>query len=554
MRVEITTPPTSDPVSIAISPDGEKIAFVSSSRGRPMLWVRSIVTGEVRPLPGTDGASFPFWSPDSRSVGFYANERLNRIDIDGGSLRPIAFAPVGAGGTWSRDGDILYTLVPDGPISRVTDVVGQPVRHPGAEGGPRILPGFETGRGGHRFPQFLPDGRRFLYYVLDSGVRGVYVGTLDGPDRRHLFDADAAAVFVPPAEVIYVRAGTLFSQRVDPATLAFEGDAIVLADGVAVDWAGAAAVSASAAGAIVYRRADARLRQLVWVDRSGKTIGEAFPPDSANPLNPALSPDGRRLAVNRTVGGNSDIWVVDLDRRGALAKVTSAPTPDISPIWSPKDDLIVYGGSSTGSFDLWQVSTARPGEPRALLTRPLADVPLDWSRDGRFVLFRSQMDPVTGVDLWALPLDGADRTPIPVARSAADEHSGEFSPDTTWVAIESDETGRREIYLQGFPAAGTKIPLSTSGGTQPRWRPDGKELSYVAPDGQLMAVGLRFGSKGRSVEPTSPVPLFVTRVSSTPPGGSRQEYVLSPDGKRFLMNTLVEQANAPITLILRRRQ
>jgi eukaryotic-like serine/threonine-protein kinase len=201
MRVEITTPPTTDVVSMAISPDGEKLAFVASSDGRPRLWLRSMATGSARPLAGTDGASFPFWSPDSRSIGFFANEMVNRIDVDGGSLRALARAPVGAGGTWSGDGVILYTLVPDSPISSVSDTGANPAFLPGAA---------DRLQGGHRFPQFLPDGRHFLYYVADGAARGVYVGSLDGPDRTRLFDADAAAVFLPPGEVLFLRASTLY--------------------------------------------------------------------------------------------------------------------------------------------------------------------------------------------------------------------------------------------------------------------------------------------------------------------------------------------------------
>jgi len=289
-----------------------------------MLWLRSLVTGEARPLAGTDGPSFPFWSPDSRSIGFFANERVNRIDVDGGSLQALAPATVGAGGTWSREGVILFTGVPDAPISRVSAAGGETA----------LVPGSDRGKGGNRFPQFLPDGGRYLYYMADTAVRGVYVGTLDGPERRRLFDADAAAVFVPPAQMLFLRAGTLFGQRVDPATLALEGNAGQLAEGVAVDTNGAAAASGSSVGSLVYRTgAGNRLRQLMWVDRSGTQIGEAFTLDSAIPVNPALSPNGRQLAVNRAVAGNADIWVLDLGRRGASTKLTNAPTPDISPVW-----------------------------------------------------------------------------------------------------------------------------------------------------------------------------------------------------------------------------
>jgi hypothetical protein len=266
MRVEITTPPTTDQVSLALSPDGEKLAFVASSDGRPKLWLRSLVTGASRALPGTDGAVFPFWSPDSRSIAFFADDNLNRIDIDGGSPKVLAPAPVGAGGAWSRDGVIIYAPVPDAPILRVSE----------AGGGETPTPTSQALPGGNRFPQFLPDGRHFLYYMAGMPERGVYLGTLDGPERRRLFDADAAAVFAPPAHVLFVRTGTLFVQSFDLARYQLEGDPVPVAMGVNIDPVGAAAVSSSAVGAIAYRIGSAnRQRQLVWFDRSGQQVGDA---------------------------------------------------------------------------------------------------------------------------------------------------------------------------------------------------------------------------------------------------------------------------------------
>jgi serine/threonine protein kinase len=541
MRVEITTPPTTDVVSIALSPDGEKLVFVASSDGRPRLWLRSMSTGSARPLAGTDGASFPFWSPDSRSIGFFANEMVNRIDIDGGSLRALAGAPVGAGGTWSREGVILYTLVPDSTVSRVSDTGGD-----GA-----FLTGSAPGQG-QRFPQFLPDGRHFLYYVADTAARGVYVGSLDGPDRTRLFDADAAAAFVPPAEVLFLRAGTLFAQRFDPVKLALEGSAVPLAEGVAVDSFGVAAVSASGVGSIVYRLGSGnRQRQLLWVDRSGKQIGDARAPDPANALNPSLSPDGRVVAVNRTVGGNTDIWLLDL-ARDAFTRFTFGPRPEIAPVWSADGSRIAFAGSrDRPGFSLYEKPAATSDKESLLLDPPQSAVPTDWSRDGRFLLYRT-VDLQAGSDLWALPMDGSGK-PIPVAQTTFDERGGHFFPDGQWVAFESNESGRYEIYIQRFPDPSARILISSGGGLQPRFRPDGKELFYVAPDGRLMAVPLRFPSGGQTVEPDPPVALFVTRVASTLSAGSGEEYAVSADGQRFLMNAFVERAEHPITLVLNRQ-
>jgi serine/threonine protein kinase/dipeptidyl aminopeptidase/acylaminoacyl peptidase len=540
MRVEITTPPTTDLVSLAISPDGEKLVFVASSDGRPKLWLRSIVTGSSRPLIGTDGASFPFWSPDSRSIGFFVNDTVSRIDIDGGSRRVLARAPVGGGGTWNRDGVILYPTVPDSPIMRVSDVGGTPA----------LLPGSQPGQPGHRFPQFLPDGHHFLYYVADTAARGVYIGTIDGPDRRRLFDADAAAVFVPPAQVLFLRAGTLVAQRFDPARLALEGNAVPLAEGVAVDALGAAAVSASAVGSVVYRvGAGNRQRQLVWIDRSGKQVGEAHAPDSSTPLNPALSSNGRLLALNRTIAGNTDVWVLDLGR-DTFMRFTSDPAPEIFPLWSPDDSRIVFARSDGRGFKLYQKPTAAAGKASLLLDTDHTMVPSDWSRDGRFLLYRL-VDLEKGTDLWALPLDGSGQ-PFPVVKTGFDSLVGQFSPDGRWVAFESNESGRFEIYLQRFPTPATRTIVSTAGGLQPRFRADGRELFYIAPDGRMMAAPLRFSSDNQTVEPGAPVPLFLTRVNSTLIGGSGEEYIVSPDGQRFLMNAFTERTDLPITLVLNR--
>jgi Tol biopolymer transport system component len=539
MRVEMTTPPTTDPVSIALSPDGEKLAFVASSEGRPMLWVRSLLSGDASALAGTDGASFPFWSPDSRSIGFFASDRLKRIGIDGGSLRDLAPAPVGTGGTWNGDGVILFTSVPDAPISRVPEAGGEMIR---------FLPGSgPVGQSpGNRFPQFLPDGRRYLYYMAEAQIRGVYVGTLDAPERRRLFDADAAAVFVPPASILFLRAGTLFLQRLDMTTLALEGEARTIAKGVIVDSTGGIAASASLHGSIVFRVGDVnRQRQLAWFDRTGMQLGDPFPADGDNPLNPAISPDGRQVALSRTVGGNVDVWLQDLTRAGARTRVTSSPGPDIYPVWSP-DGRIAYAKSSANGFAVG-ATTVSGGVDSLVVDGPLADIPVDWSNDGRYLLYRTQ-GVEQNLDLWAIAADGGGK-PFPVAQSAADERTGEFSPDRRWVAFESNETGQFEIYVQPFPVAGTKTIVSTGGGRQVRWAPDGRELFYVAPDAGLMSVSLKPRADGQGLDAGRPAVLFRSRILGVPTGGSVVEYDVSRDG-RFLMNTLVEQTT-PMTLVLK---
>jgi len=547
---EITTPPTTDPASLAISPNGDWLAFVASSEGRSRLWLRSLRTGESKLLPGTDGAQFPFWKPDSRSIGFFASERVFRIDIDGGSLNEIARAQVAAGGTWNAAGDVLFPSVPDGPVARVSENGGTQVTTPGSVIQGQRRPG--EVQGGNRFPQFFPDGRRFLYYMADVGVRGVYVGSLDDPKRQRLLDADAAAILLPPDEILFFRAGVLYRQHFDYANLALEGEPVQVAQGIALDSTGAMAVSAAADRTIVYRSGTTnRLRQLAWRDRAGNPIGEAFPPDADNPINPTLSPDDRFVVEQRTVDGNSDLWHEDLNRPGVRSKITTTPLPEIAPVWALDGRLAYAGGLGKNGFSIRVKASPMTG-PESLLQRYEGEpnaIPLDLSRDGRLILYRVLGAPgaTSAPSLFARSTDGTGQA-ITIADTSADERIGQFSPDGKWVAIESNESGRFEVYVQPFPGPGVRATMSTGGGRQPRWAPDGRELFYVAPDAKLMSV--RFRVVNDTIEPSEAEPLFLAPISSTPSGGSNIEYAVSSDGKRFLMDMLIEQSGQPVTVIL----
>jgi len=271
--------------------------------------------------------------------------------------------------------------------------------------------------------------------------------------------------------------------------------------------------------------------------------------DADSPLNPALSPDGRLVALSRSTAGNVDIWLLDLGRR-VLSRFTSDPRPEIYPVWSPDGTRIAYAKPNRfgSGFNLYQRTTAGTGEEVALLESSQNMVPEDWSRDGRFLSYITS-DSDGRWDLGVLPIEGTSK-PIQLTETPYNEMGSQFSPDGHWIAFESDESGRNEIYVQPFPGPGAKTIVSTGGGLQPRWRRDGQELFYVAPDGKLMAVAMQVTPAGRTLEPSSPIPLFVTRISSTRTGGSRHEYVVTGDGQRFLMNIFVEQNAAPITVVL----
>jgi serine/threonine protein kinase len=546
MRLELATPLTPDPVSLAISPDGQQVVFVATSNGRQQLWLRSLNSTSSRPLAGTDSGTYPFWSPDSRSIGFFNEGKLKLIDIDGGLVRELASAPNPLGGTWNSNGTILFTPNYTGPIFRIS-VTG---------GDAAMVTRVEGQQSSHRFPLFLPDGRHFLYYVpggTNSNVlteaRGVYVGQLDAASTIRLLDADAEAAYAPPGYLLFARQGKLIAQKFDSAKLELSGNPFPVADQSLALGGSATSVglSASAAGPIVYRgdQAGGLKRQFVWFDRSGKETGKVGPPDDANPLGQSLSPDGRRIALMRTVDGNTDIWTLDLTR-GALSRVTFDKALEVDPVWSYDGRSIFFSSNRKGVFDIYQKSATGGGED-LVLTTPLNKGVSDVSPDGRFVLYRSPGK--TGFDVWAVPIDG-ERKPVPVAQTDFEERDGQFSPDGKWVAYQSNESGRVEIWVHSFPGSSGKLQVSTNGGAQVRWRPDGKELFYIALDGQLMSVPIRYPNS-QTVEAETPVVLFPTHVGGAVQSLAPQFYNVSADGKQFLMDTIVTEAgNSPITVIL----
>jgi Tol biopolymer transport system component len=288
--------------------------------------------------------------------------------------------------------------------------------------------------------------------------------------------------------------------------------------------------------------------QFAWFDRFGKVLGKVGGVDNDRPANPSTASDGRRVALERTVKENTDVWILDLVR-GVLSRFTSDPSIEIQPLLSPDGTHIVFTSNRNGVFDLYQKSATGAGPEELLLRTSQTKIPLDWSPDGRFLLYRNS-DPKTGYDIWALPLDGS-RKPFPAVQTDFDETNGQFSPDGAWVAYQSNESGRVEIYIQPFQGPGGKVPISTNGGAQARWRHDGKELFYVAPDGRLMAVPIQFPSTGHALDAGAPVPLFATRLGGAMRNVYRPQYTVSADGQRFLMNTVTGEANAsPITVVL----
>jgi Tol biopolymer transport system component/tRNA A-37 threonylcarbamoyl transferase component Bud32 len=537
MRLDITTPPTRNPTSIALSPDGLRIVFEALTDGRSQLWMRRLDADSSQPLNATEGASLPFWSPDSRSVGFFADGRLKVLDVETGATRDLAGTSFSTGGTWNRDGLILFVPGAGRPVMRIPVSGGEPTPVT------RLEPDREFN---HRSPQFLPDGRHFLYYVNGvPDVRGVHAGNIETGETRRLMDADAVAAYVEPGQLLFLRQGTLFAQPFDAERLNLSGDPHQIARDITVDDQNIAAVSASAAGIVAYRRgAPLVRRRFVWFDRAGTPVGTLGESDGGSALSPSMSQDGRRLLLYRTVDGNMDLWTVEMSS-GVLSRLTHDAANELNPIWSPDGTRIVFTKSVNGVLELYERSTSS-GDERVLLSTPQLKAATDWSRDGRFLLYRS-LDERTSYDLWAMPLTG-DRQPLSIANTTFQEREGQFSPDGRWIAYQSNQSGRFEIYVQRFPDARGKVQISSSGGAQVRWNPDGRELFYVALDARLMSVPIVAGPE--SIEAGTPVPLFATHIGGAVRAAQKQQYIVSLDGQRFLMNTVAEEARIPITLRL----
>jgi Tol biopolymer transport system component len=552
-RLDIVTPPTDDPFSFALSPDGQQIVYVASDDGGSRLWLRRLNTTTAQSLAGTDGARLPFWSPDSRSIAFFAGSSLKRLDLGGGQPQVLATVTNGLGGAWNAEGVILFTPNVSAPVFRVA-----------ATGGDAVPVTTLVKQRGHVLPAFLPGGRQFLFFAGGSPeTQGVYLGSLDAPDTRRLTAADSAGRYLAPGWLVWIQGRTLRAQRLDRDTQQLVGDPVTLADSVALDLISrAGGFSVSDGGLLAYRGGATPRSQLAWFDRMGTALGVLAPPDETRMLNPRLSPDGRRVAVARTVQGNRDIWLLDGAR---TSRLTFDAATELIPVWSPDGSRIVFGSIRTGQQHLYIKPSSGAGAEEPLLESTQGSrVATDWSRDGRFLLFFST-DPQSGQDLWVLPMHGAmaspsgspddkgdARTPRVFLKTTFIEVWARFSPDGRWVAYQSNESGRHEEYVQPFVegvggATGGQWQVSTAGGISPVWRADGQELYYVAPDGTLMAAPMAV--RGTELAPGTPVELFRPRMVSGGDAGLGAQYDVSRDG-RFLINTVVDDAtSAPITLI-----
>jgi len=526
--------------SLSISPDGRRLTFVApTAEGKDILWVRSLDALSAQALTGTEGASFPFWSPDSRFIGFFAGGKLKKIEAAGGPALTLCDAPEARGGAWNRDGVIVFA----------PDVAGALQQISASGGPPSAVTQLDQARAGttHRWPYFLPDDQHFLYLsrgatASETQTGSIYVTSLGSKESKLLLRVSSNVAYAQ-GYLIFLRAGTLMAQAFDAKRLEMAGDAFPIALGVQSEPSMARAVFAvSENGVLAYQTGSVRNgSQLAWFDRNYKQLSVLG--DVADYGSPQLSPDGKRLAVSIVdpQNGNQDIWLYDV-ARGLRTRFTVDPGDERSPAWSPDGSRIVFSSNRKGHFDLYQKSAGGVGNDEPLLESDLEKHPLSWSPDGRFLLYNT-VDPKSKADLWVLPL-GGDRKPFPFLQTEFNEFNGQFSPDGRWIAYVSDESGGNEIYVAPFPGPGPKQQISTSGGRQPKWQGDGKEIFYLAPGKKLMAAEVN--GQGASLVIGAARPLFEVH-----PYESGYAYDVTTDGQRFLINTIVEQkASAPITLVL----
>jgi hypothetical protein len=533
--------------AIAVSPDGSRVAFVAvtspggpseaegdtAARGERRIWVRSLSETEPRPLAGTDGVNSLFFSPDGRSIGFFTPGKLKRVDLDGGAPVPICDLPVGAGrsGTWGAGGDILISNVQGMSILRIAS----------AGGDPAPLVKADSGRGEIRvnWPWFLPDGKRFLYFMRLRDKSGRIMLFEPGEPPRPILTASSNVQFVEPGYLVFAREGVLLAQRFDWKTGRLEGEALPVAERVTYFESSAfAAFAASAAGTVAYRTSET-VSRLVWFDRAGRELGTVGPPGDY--LDLSMAPDGRKVYYDRREPGlgTLDIWSFDLER-GVETRVTSTPDTEISPVELEGGKSMAFAATREGQPRLYKMDLVS-GHEELLAPVPVAfQICQDVSPDGSTLLY-IERTPETPFDIWTVPVRGT-RKPTPVLRSSSGKKEVRFSPDGRFLSFDSDESGRSEVYVMPYPGPGERRRVSLDGALMPRWSRDGRELLYVSTDRHVVSV------------PVQTSPLLVLgaprELFGLPGKHSWSGFVMSPDGKRFL--AIVPEAvsgEQPLTVV-----
>lgn len=520
-----------------LAPDGSSIAFTATdSQGKIMLWVRPMNSLDARAIPGTEGAIFPFWSPDGRSLGFFADTKLKTIDVNGSAAQEIANAPFGRGGAWGRKDVILFSGGTQQPLMQVNAAGGTPAP------ATKLDPGLHTS---HRWPFFLPDGRHFLYIAINhdpgkAANNGIYYASADGLENRLLFRSDSNAIYAA-GFVLFARGDQLMAQAFDPAHGRLMGATISVAKGMANDistWHMDA--SASDDGTLVMGSGGTARWQLRWLDRKGNQVGIIA--DKLVNLGLArLSPQADRVAMQLD-NGQADIWVLDV-ARGVRTRLTFGPVSNHFPIWSPDGKWIAYNSGRNGHSQIYRKLSDGSGNEELLLENEQEIVPNDWSRDGKHLIY-SRCPPGGHCEVWTLPLEGERKPQLVIAHAAVSlTTNAHLSPDGRWLSYASDESGGTEVFVAAFGGGQGKWQVSANGGSQPQWSHDGKELFFLDQQFDLFAVpvrqtegALQFGAAQKLIGTVASVAPVVF-------------YDVAPDGKRFLMENVSQQASQSVTVV-----
>jgi Tol biopolymer transport system component len=534
---------------LAVSPDGRRAVYVAAEGfSAPTLWVQSIPDAGVAPMEvgGTEQASYPFWSADGAFIAFFAGGKLKKVRQDGGSVDVVCDAPNGRGGTWNKNGVILFT-------SGITD----PLRKVSASGGAvTMATRLDSPReGSHRWPQFLPDGQHFVYWAgAGTNPAMLKIGTLDSNDAVPIVQADSNGTY-GLQRVFFSRSNVLMSQALDPASFKPIGDATRVDEPLSGD-AGSSYWSLAASGltgTLLYVKGNPRGFVLSWFDRSGKKVASGGTGEQLT--NVALQRGNPMCTAVSLTGGtppNRDIWIRGLgmtfergktgfiDSDCAQQRLTTDPGVDATPLWSPDSRQVVYSSQRGAPYQMYLKGLAAASSEERLLTSPIATIATDWCRNGKHVIF-TRGTAATGMDVWALPMTG-DRTPFAITSGPGAKDNGNCSPDGQWIAYQSNESGRDEIYITSLSDRTKRaVRVSSAGGAQPLWRSDGRELFFLAPDGAVMASTV---APQNAIQIRAPQKLFAAPVSLV----IRRSYDVTEDGQHFLIPVIDDSIPQRITI------
>ena len=527
LRVSILPPDQHnfDPLSITLSPDGTKLAFVATASGAsPQLWVRPLDSTAAQPLAGTDDAAFPFWSPDSRSLGFFADGKLKVIDASGGAVQTLADAPQARGGAWGADGTILYTPDSTSAMFRIPAAGGTPSRAIGQERA-------AAGVGSPRWPAFLPDGKHYIFFQFAPDIQGsgnIHLAALDSQQDTIVVGSDYRAQYAS-GHLVFVHGGNLMLQPFDDKKLKLTGSPVPIAEQIRGETRGSAAFSLSNEGKLIFAGGQATALDLAWYDRSGKK-GDVI--DSGTFQDAHISPDGKKVSAARAdAGGHLEIYIYDL-ARGTKSQFSFSQSRDDDPVWSPDGNTIVFDSARNGKIDLYTRPASGASQEELLYHDDLDKYPSSWSSDGKYVIYET-IDK-GHFDAWVMPMSG-DHKPFPFLQEKYNVRYPAFSPDTKWVAFTSFESGHSQVYVVAFPKPGGRFLVGD--GSVPVWSSNGKEILYVDDHSRVASVSVT--PHGDSVELGKPQALFPVQ-----PGN----FEASADGQRLLMMQAPVQNSPSLTL------